>query len=84
MFRTYERGTKARLSFSGGPLAPVNMADSMEEVNIGEKKKRKKKHLALCGARTFCMTVKLAYGKLKKKSVTLPGRHHRHLNSKQL
>ena len=23
-------GTKARLSFSGGPLPPVNMADSME------------------------------------------------------
>ena len=42
MFRTYERGTKARLSFSGGPLAPVNMADSMEEVNIGGKKKEKK------------------------------------------
>ena len=30
MRRTYERGTKARLSFSGGPHAPVNMADSME------------------------------------------------------
>ena len=30
MRRTYERDTKARLSFSGGPHAPVNMADSME------------------------------------------------------
>ena len=30
MRRTYERCTKARLSFSGGPHAPVNMADSME------------------------------------------------------
>ena len=30
MRRTYERGAKARLSFSGGPHAPVNMADSME------------------------------------------------------
>ena len=30
MCRTYEHGTKARLSFSGGPHAPVNMADSME------------------------------------------------------
>ena len=30
MRRTFERGTKARLSFSGGPHAPVNMADSME------------------------------------------------------
>ena len=28
--RTYERGTRARLSFSGGPHAPVNMAGSME------------------------------------------------------
>ena len=38
MRRTYERGTKARLCFSGRPHAPVNMADSMEEVNVGEKK----------------------------------------------
>ena len=30
MRRTSERCTKARLSFSGGPHAPVNMADSME------------------------------------------------------
>ena len=30
MRRTYERGTRARLSFSGGPHAPVNMAGSME------------------------------------------------------
>ena len=30
MRRTFERYTKARLSFSGGPHAPVNMADSME------------------------------------------------------
>ena len=29
--------TKARLSFSGGPHAPVNMADSMEEVDVGGK-----------------------------------------------
>ena len=29
-----ERGTKARLSFSGGPHAPVNMAESMEEVSV--------------------------------------------------
>ena len=27
MRRTYERGTKATLSFSGGPHAPVNMAE---------------------------------------------------------
>ena len=38
MRRTYERGTKARLSFSGGPHAPVNMVESMEEVNVGGKK----------------------------------------------
>ena len=30
MRRKYELGAKARLSFSGGPHAPVNMADSME------------------------------------------------------
>ena len=38
MRRTYKHGTKARLSFSGGPHAPVNMAESMEEVNVGGKK----------------------------------------------
>ena len=42
MRRTYERGTKARLSFSGGPHAPVNMAGSMEEVNAGGQKPRRK------------------------------------------
>ena len=30
MRRTYERGTKERLSFFGGPHAPVNRADNME------------------------------------------------------
>ena len=44
MRRTYERGTKARLSFSGGPHAPVNMADSMEEMNEGGEKPRRKWH----------------------------------------
>ena len=34
---TYEHSTKTRLSFSGGPQGPVNMADSMENVNVGEK-----------------------------------------------
>ena len=29
MRRTYKRSTKARLSFSGGPHSPVNMADSL-------------------------------------------------------
>ena len=38
MRRAYERGTKARLNFFGGPHAPVNMADSVEELNeVGEK-----------------------------------------------
>ena len=37
MRRTNERGIKARLSFSGGSHIPVNMADSMEEVNVGRK-----------------------------------------------
>ena len=35
--QNFERGTKARLSFSGGLHAPVNMADSMVEVNVGGK-----------------------------------------------
>ena len=35
MRTTYEHGTKARFSFSGGPHTPVNMAESMEEVNAG-------------------------------------------------
>ena len=30
MRRTFKHCTKARLSFSGGPHTPVNMADSME------------------------------------------------------
>ena len=34
MHRMYEHGTKARLCFSGGPHTHVNMADSMEEVNV--------------------------------------------------
>ena len=38
MRRMYERGTKVRLSFSGGPRAPVNMADSTEELNVGGEK----------------------------------------------
>ena len=36
MRSTVERCTKVRLSFSGGPHTPINMADSMEEVNVGE------------------------------------------------
>ena len=45
MCRTYERGTKARLSFSGGPRVPVNMADSMELLNVGGKKPHRKWHV---------------------------------------
>ena len=37
MRRTYERGTKARLTFSGGSHAPANMVDSKEEVNVGQR-----------------------------------------------
>ena len=33
MHRMYGPGTKARLSFSSGPHAPVNMTDSMENAN---------------------------------------------------
>ena len=38
MHGMYERSGKARLSFSGRPHAPVNMADSTKEVNVGGKK----------------------------------------------
>ena len=33
MRRTFECSTRVRLSFSGGPHAPVSMADSMEHVS---------------------------------------------------
>ena len=51
MRRTYERGTKARCGFSGGPHVPVNMADSMEKVHDGGEK-RSKWH-----SRNVCSTV---------------------------
>ena len=41
MRRMYERGTKARFIFSGWSDAPINMADSMEEVNVGGEKRTK-------------------------------------------
>ena len=44
MRRMFKRVTKARLSFSGGPHAPLNMADSMEEVNVNGWEKRRKWH----------------------------------------
>ena len=37
MRRTFERDTKARLSFSGGPHAPVNMVDSQKKWMSVEK-----------------------------------------------
>ena len=37
MHRMYECVTKARLSFCGGPQAPANMADRVEEVNVSMK-----------------------------------------------
>ena len=49
MHRTYERNTKVRLSFSGGPHALANMADSMEEVNVSGEK-HKKWHCICCAA----------------------------------
>ena len=39
MHRTFKDSAKVRFSFSGGPHAPVNMVDSMEEGNISGKKK---------------------------------------------
>ena len=57
MRRTYERGTKARLSFSGGPHAPVNMADSMEEVNVGGNPPQEMAPLLHCTALYFVRQV---------------------------
>ena len=50
MRRTYKCDTKARLSFSGGPHAPVNMADSIEEENEGGEKRRKWHPRNVCSA----------------------------------
>ena len=55
MRRTYARGTKARLSFSGGPHAPVNMGDSMEEVNVGGKKKNAEDAIPETFAALYCV-----------------------------
>ena len=54
MHTTYEHGTKGTLSFSGGPHTPVNMADSMEEVNVGVKNAA---HLLCCTALYFVRQV---------------------------
>ena len=35
MRRMHERSTKASFSFSSGPHAPVNMVDSLEQLNVG-------------------------------------------------
>ena len=51
MHRTYERGIKARLSFSSGLHAHVNTVDDMEEVNVGIKKLRKRTFATLNGAK---------------------------------
>ena len=53
MRRTDKRSTKARLSFSGGPHTPVNMADSMEEVNKGRKRTQEIARLLRCTALYF-------------------------------
>ena len=39
MCRTFEHGTRAMLSFSGGPHSPVNTVGRMEEVNVSGTKK---------------------------------------------
>ena len=54
MRRTYEHGTKARLSFSGGTHAPANMAERMEEVNAaGKKVAQEMARLLRCNALYF-------------------------------
>ena len=55
-------------SFSGGPHAPVNMADSMEEVNVGAKKRRKWHSRNVCSA----VLRYISYAKFRK-SLTLFG-----------
>ena len=60
MRRTYERGTKARLNLSVGPHTPVNMVDSVEEMNGSGEKRRKwhsRKRLLRCTALYFIRQV---------------------------
>ena len=77
MYRTYKRGTKARLSFSGGPYAPVNMADSMEEVNVIGGKMQKIQdsvcsalYNALFRRPVFCKSLKFFRTSLIQKQLT--------------
>ena len=78
MCRTYERGTKARLSFSGRPHAPVNMANSIEDVNVGEKNNTGNGTFAvLCyiSCRSFCKSSKFfgtSIASLDPETVELP------------
>ena len=53
MHGMYECGTKVMLSFSGRSHAPVNIADSMEEVNVGGGKMEEMQHLLCCTALYF-------------------------------
>ena len=53
MHEMYECGTKVMLSFSGRSHAPVNIADSMEEVNVGGGKTEEMQHLLHCSALYF-------------------------------
>ena len=76
MCRTRERGAKARLSFSGGS---VNMADSMEKVNVGGKNAGNGTFAALYSAifRTpsFCKSLKFfgtSIASLGPETVQLP------------
>ena len=46
-----------RLNLSGGPRASVNMADSMEEVNMGGKRTQDMVHLLRCTTLYFVYRV---------------------------
>ena len=68
MRRTHERVTKARLIFSGGPLAPVNMVGSMEEaMSVIIKKKM---------ASLLSVLISISYAKFSQILEVLRDFHH--------
>ena len=59
MRRTFKCSTKARLSFSGGPHAPVNMVDIV--VNVGS--------LTVPGSKEAMGVLKIDFKDLRKRTV---------------
>ena len=68
MRRTHDRGTKARPGLSAGAHAPVNVTDSMEEMNVGGEKRRKWHSRNVC-----CAVLRyISYSSFRKSSLGLP------------